>query len=521
MKNGILVLFFAFFSIAIKSQPSLLYLNKDVNHIYERALINEGISIHTSIKPYVLSGLKAHINLDSIHDRRQLAMPKLNRIGYLAQNNNSFFTGVLFDLVPGTDLLTNQNIMETAIGGIVNATFGQKVSVSFMYLSGNSSFPQYLDTIIQQHEVVPGYGYGHKTSSGHSYDELQGYISYAPFSFFNVQVGKGKNFLGDGHRSLLLSDYPASYPYVRLSTELWRFRYVNLYTQFNDAHGFNGISSSYVKKYGAFHYLSWNATKWLNVNLFEGIIWRATDSSGVRGYDINYLNPIVFYRPVEYSQGSPDNALMGVGFKIKPFRNQEIYGQLILDELLFSELISGKGWWGNKQGIQVGVKSYNFFGVNGLALQTEYNVVRPYTYSHGISLQNYSHYNQALAHPLGANFFESISLLRYQKNRFISTCRFHYIEQGLDTNGSNWGADIFMDYLTPKPRVYGNVVGQGVKSETILLGLNIAFVLIPSVNLIAETSLIYRSSIINKEREDNCIVSIGLRTAIGNKYYDF
>ena len=91
MKNGILVLFFAFFSIALKSQPSLLYLNKDVNHIYERALINEGISIHTSIKPYVLSDLKAHINLDSIHDRRQLAMPKLNRIGYLAQNNNSFF----------------------------------------------------------------------------------------------------------------------------------------------------------------------------------------------------------------------------------------------------------------------------------------------------------------------------------------------------------------------------------------------------------------------------------------------
>ena len=103
----------------------------------------------------------------------------------------------------------------------------------------------------------------------------------------------------------------------------------------------------------------------------------------------------------------------------------------------------------------------------------------------------------------------------------MSTFRFHYIEQGLDTNGSNWGADIFKDYLTPKPRDYGNVVGQGVKAKTMVLGLNFAFVLIPSVNLIAETSLFYRSSAINKERENNCILSVGLRTAIGNKYHDF
>ena len=32
-----------------------------------------------------------------------------------------------------------------------------------------------------------------------------------------------------------------------------------------------------------------------------------------RGYEISYLNPIIFYRPVEYSMGSnKGNALMGL-----------------------------------------------------------------------------------------------------------------------------------------------------------------------------------------------------------------
>ena len=52
-------------------------------------------------------------------------------------------------------------------------------------------------------------------------------------------------------------------------------------------------------------------------------------------------------------------------------------------------------------------------GIKRLDITAEYNMVRPYTYSHdraeeGIVISNYTHYNSPLAHPLGSNFREGL-----------------------------------------------------------------------------------------------------------------
>ena len=58
------------------------------------------------------------------------------------------------------------------------------------------------------------------------------------------------------------------------------------------------------------------------------------------------------------------------------------------------------------------------FGVDHLDLRVEFNMARPYTYSHNDTLgSNYSHYNQALAHPLGANFREVLAIVQYQPSK--------------------------------------------------------------------------------------------------------
>jgi hypothetical protein len=59
-------------------------------------------------------------------------------------------------------------------------------------------------------------------------------------------------------------------------------------------------------------------------------------------------------------------------------------------------------------GLQLGAKYINALGIKNLDLQLEYNRVRPFTYSHRDSVANYTHYNQPMAHPLGANFSETI-----------------------------------------------------------------------------------------------------------------
>jgi len=141
----------------------------------------------------------------------------------------------------------------------------------------------------------------------------------------------------------------------------------------------------------------------LNVGLFEGIIWQGADSTGVRGFEFNYINPIILYRPIEFSLNSPDNAVMGLDFRYRIGKNNHLYGQLILDELLLNEAFSGlrrsitgdstitTGWWANKQGFQIGIKGWNLLWVKDLYYQFEFNWVRPFTYTHVTVEQNYGH----------------------------------------------------------------------------------------------------------------------------------
>ena len=93
----------------------------------------------------------------------------------------------------------------------------------------------------------------------------------------------------------------------------------------------------------------------------------------------------------------------------------------MLDEFTAKEMFANNGYWANKYGIQLGGKYFDAFGVRNLDLQAELNMVRPYTYSHYDSTSNYTHYNQPLAHPLGADF-------RAEGTRLVGTRTFALVD---------------------------------------------------------------------------------------------
>src|SRR6185369_7292398 len=111
-------------------------------------------------------------------------------------------------------------------------------------------------------------------------------------------------------------------------------------------------------------------------------------------FEFGYLNPIIFYRSIELSNGSFDNSLAGLDAKVNVAKSFQFYGQFCLDEFLLSEIKKNRGWWANKWGIQIGAKYVDAFGIKNLDLQLEHNRVRPFTYSHTDSVANYTHYNQ-------------------------------------------------------------------------------------------------------------------------------
>ncbi|MFM7725403.1 MAG: gliding motility protein RemB, partial [Flavobacteriales bacterium] len=149
-----------------------------------------------------------------------------------------------------------------------------------------------------------------------------------------------------------------------------------------------------------------------------------------------------------------DNALLGLNVRWKVSKSSSIYGQLMLDEFLLDEVRAGNGWWGNKQAAQLGVKSFSLFGIKDLNFQSEINFARPFTYQHRSGSQNYSHYNQALAHPLGADFVESITFVNYRWRNFFAELKVQVAQMGRDTSAANLGNNIFLSYDT-RPQDYG------------------------------------------------------------------
>jgi hypothetical protein len=431
---------------------SNISLCREKNVLLEKQLNSSYCNIHSSIKPFINSNYFASIK-DSIWKNRQsnsdasFSIPSQSK--KLSRNRISA-TGII-DSQLGLEQTSKPSNKVLLGGGIlIEGKIKEKLSFSTTLISSNSSFPSYIDSTIRKTNIVPGMGSAYSSKIGYSNQYYAGYLSYSPNKIFNFQVGKDKHFWGDGYRSLFLSDLSNSFPFLKLSTTVWKIKYVSLFTCMKDVTNPSSLKKNYLSKYGTFHYLSWNTSKRINFALFESIIWQGSDSNRVRNFDVNYLNPVIFFRPAEYSLGSSDNSFLGASFKIKigTKQHKQFYGQIMLDEFLLSEIKAMNGWWANKQGVQFGFKNFDLFMIKNLTLQTEINAVRPYTYSHGSVQQNYANFNQPLAHPLGANFAESVTFLNYQYKKWMFETEFLYAKYGKDKNGKNFGQNIFESYTT-------------------------------------------------------------------------
>jgi hypothetical protein len=385
--------------------------------------------------------------------------------------------------------------------------------------------PLWIDNYVSLRGVMPGQGRV-KTFGSDSWDyaNASGYISWSPGRFFNFQFGQGKQFWGDGYRSLILSDFSSAHPYAMITTTFWKIKYVNLYSQFSHpdviADKTNGGDPIYAKKFSTMHYLSFAPSKRWNISLFEAIIWQASDSSFHRGYDISYLNPVIFYRPVEFNLGDGDNALMGLNLRYTVAKGIALYGQFVIDEFKIKEMTNGKGWSGNKYAWQLGVKSFDLFGIQNLNVQAEYNLIRPYTYSHYVLVQNYSNNKEPLAHPDGANTKEAVAIAKYNYKRLYLNLKYVRSSFGIDTPGADYGKDIFKSPANA-PNEYGNYTGQGIFTTLNQLDFSVSLLVNPVTDMNLFLSYTYRNEK-NADMENRYnYISFGFRTSLRNLYYDF
>jgi hypothetical protein len=414
-------------------------------------------------------------------------------------------------------------------GFLIRGSIGKDFSFESSFYENQAFFPAYLDSFARATLIVPGQGRWKsfkQTPSyvgGFDYAMSSGYISYSPGKHVNIQAGTGKHFVGDGYRSLLLSDNAFNYPYLRITASFGPFQYTNLYTSFmnltfSPAHIPAGTEHLYQKKSGSFQFLSVRITKKIQVGLFQALIAQAADDQNRQHLDFYYYNPIIGVSAVKYGFNDPNHVLAGSTIKINVCRYFSIYGQYLLDGI--AETGTGGDVF-NRQGFQAGMKFPDLFKIRNLHVQLEYNQVRPYTYASGYVSQSYTHYNQALADPLGANFKEAIAIFLYRYKDFFIELKYNHALLGIDTNGTNFGQNIFSpDYtatLTPSPIQ----ILRGNKTSLDMVDLKIGYLINPSYNLNVIAGFVTRDFRNNLGSSKTNYIYIGLRTSLSNVYTDF
>ena len=499
-------------SVFVKAQFYNLPNDYFSSLLTERRLAAKDSSIHSAVKPYIHFFSNKYINEGDTHrifkyvvDDPALDIAFIKHVITVKPHGQNFkFTlDPILNVEAGDDYYNGKRKRaNTNTRGFIGCGYiGNKVYFETMFIENQSIFPEYISNGIQSSLVVPGQGRW-KTfkSTGYDYALSSGFVSYQPIKNLNIQFGHGKQKIGNGYRSLLLSDNSFNYPYLRF-TQLWfkgRVQYTNIYAVLMNLDPATKIpvpnaERLFQKKAVSFQYISVNVTKFLNIGFFQGMIWQAGDNKNKQHLELEYFNPLIFTNIARYGLNNKNNILIGGDLKIKITNKINIYGQLMADDLSNTKTI------GQGIGYQAGVNYYNVFGVKNLFFQGEYNNVSEGSYLSPITAntnQSYSHYNQNLAYTPGYGQ-ELLFISDYKFKRVFINAKYHY--QTVPLNG---------DYL------YTNQI----------LTCKVGFLINPSYNLNLSLGYTYRNQNFPNFKDLNNqtgYIYLGIKTNIYNFYYDF
>ncbi|WP_285009871.1 gliding motility protein RemB [Pedobacter faecalis] len=490
--------------------------------------------LHSSIKGFYADEplLRARyeqlmkMGTDSMNQRswlwRKLAEEHLIQV---RDTDYTFYADFLADFQIGREFNESETVWKNTRGVQIGGTVGSKFSFYSNVFENQGVFANYLKDFINANQVVPSEMTGKFWGEVEDWSYATALLSFTPNKYLSLSLGYDKNFIGDGYRSLLLSDVAANYSFLRVRATLSNVQYQTILGYMLDPGApllTNDRRLGYRGKWAAIHYLDWNISNRLSFGFFQAVTWADAEPEGKRGFDFNYAHPFVFLRAVEGANApSPDKMRLGFNAKYEVTPKTAVYGQFMFDEFTASEFFSNKGYWANKWAAQIGFRGSDLFNVENLNYLAEFNTVRPYTYAHFNRLSNYSAYNQPLAHPLGANFREVLGIMNYSYRRFDLQGQLMYARYGLDREGQNFGQDIFKSYET-RSLDYGSRVGQGLKTNLYFAEVKASYLLNPKYNLRFELGGVYRRESTDVIGTQNTqLITFGLRSTFRNLYQDF
>jgi hypothetical protein len=509
------------FPALLFAQPFILQHNQFFAQDAERQAAALDNSYNASIKPFVNGVNFNKSELDSnyyerhgLKQRSNIWARKLKQESLLLVDSANFKLALdpLFYFEAGQDSKHSDSLYYTNTRGVlIRGSIGNDFAFESTFLENQAVMVDYLSSFVRAWEVVPGQGRVKKfKNNGYDFANASGVITYSPFKHLNFMTGSGKLFVGNGYRSLLLSDNAFNYPYFKVNFHSKKFSYTAAWASMqvikNGRFTFNKLSEPiFTKKAFTFQYFSYRPIKRVEIGFYQAVMWKA-QQPGNTSFDFNILNPVIFAHTAQYNFDNNNNVMLGANLNVKITSSINLYGQVMLDDIS-----------NNKIGIQGGLKYFDVAGIKNLYVQGEFNQVSAYSYSLPIAYQSFSHYNQALAHPMGANFTEIVGILNYRFKDFFASAKINLIDYGKDQFGYYAGNTIIRDYLPSD--VQANTMQ--IKATTQIIDLKLGYLVNRASNLNIALGAMLRnhSSNINPLQTNYMYVSIG--TTITNKYYDF
>jgi len=477
-------------------------------------------NLHTSLKPYLIGDSSAiRPSYDS------LLLLKANNIGkswlyrkllrqHLIEVNDkeyTFYLDYLPDLQMGREFDGPKTVWMNTRGYQLGGTIGSKF---FFYSSGyenQGKFAKYETDYINSVGMIPGQAfdksYGKDTKD---WSQVTALIGYTPTKSISIELGQDKTFIGDGYRSVLLSDYASAYPLLRFKADLGKqVQYMAMWAYMEDQYAtqFNSFSNN-RRKWGAFHYIDWNITNRASIGFFNALIAEeANDAGQYHGFDANYVNPIFFVSSFGPSKPAPDHTLFGFNGKYKVLNKTTIYGQFLYDQA--SSVTSGSNYaW------QAGFRGSDLFKVSKLNYLFEYNTSKPNTYASQYPIVNYTQLSESLANPLGSDYQEVVGILNYSIGRFDLQGQLNYAKYAANSVQ-------LTDATATNSSPFISSTGQRITNTLKYAEGTVAYVLNPKYNLRLEIGGLVRQSTSSVSDTKTVMFIFGLRSTFRDLYHDF
>ncbi len=454
------------------AQQNDLPLNRDIYYDIDRNGAQKSSTMHTGLRPLIESRADLHHVMGFRPDSGRYYLWITEKLfkEHLVHVEDGGFDLVIdpafrFELGEefreGTYFSKTYPMEQNSRGFRVAASFGPTVSFQSMFMENQATPPGYLYSFAQMNGVVPGQGRIKSFNTrGLDFAWATGNLSWTPRPWLNAQLGQGRHFVGNGYRSVLLSDNAAPYPFIKFSalTNNKRFQYTAIFAKLEQVGDANRLptgeaaESLFWWKRATFLHFSANLGP-LQLALFEGTMWKTIGRDGVLAFNAMQLNPVIGLNSAANGFDGRNTQLVGLDAKYRITNKVFAYGQFALTD-------PGR----SRYAWQAGLQWFDLYR-RDLHVLAEFNQATPFAYTKSDARMSWTHAGQPLASPAGTGYAEFVVLADYGiQQRFWFQGEVSILQHPLGINMAQVpGGDIYGTDDGPaatgwdRRRVYGSV----------------------------------------------------------------